>query len=58
MPVADLNPSEIAKFTELITPLFQMIGANKQENSQLVKIRDSLLPKLMSGELNVSDFDI
>ena len=58
MPVADLNPSEIAKFTELITPLFQMIGANKQENSQLVKIKDSLLPKLMSGELNVSDFDI
>ena len=58
MPVADLNPSEIAKFTELVTPLFQMIGANKQENSQLAKMRDSLLPKLMSGEINVSDIEL
>lgn len=58
MSVADLNPSEIARFTELVTPLFHMIGANKQENSQLARMRDSLLPKLMSGEINVYGIDL
>lgn len=58
MPVADFNSNDITKFTELITPLFQIIGANKQENIKLSEIRDSLLPKLMSGELNVSNIDL
>ena len=58
MSLADLNQNEITKFTELVTPLFQMIGANKQENSQLANMRDSLLPKLMSGEIDVSDIEL
>lgn len=58
MPVTDLEPNEIVQFTKLVTPLFQAIGINKQENIKLAEIRDSLLPKLMSGELDVSDIDI
>lgn len=58
MPVADFNPNDITKFTELVTPLFQIIGANKQENIKLSETRDTLLPKLMSGELDVSDIDL
>ena len=57
MPVIDLEPNEIVQFTKLVTPLFQAIGINKQENIKLAEIRDSLLPKLMSGELDVSDID-
>lgn len=34
------------------------IVANQAENSRLVEIRDTLLPKLMSGDLDVSDLDI
>lgn len=58
MTVTDLEPYEIVQFTELVTPLFQTIGINKQENIKLAETRDSLLPKLMSGELDVSDIDI
>ncbi|WP_254888261.1 restriction endonuclease subunit S [Thomasclavelia ramosa] len=58
MPVIDLEPNEIVQFTKLVTPLFQAIGINKQENIKLAEIRDSLLPKLMSGELDVSDINI
>ena len=35
-----------------------MIETNYLENQRLVQLRDSLLPKLMSGELDVSDLDI
>ena len=58
MPIIDLKSDDIMQFTEFVTPLFQTIGNNKQENIELAKIRDSLLPKLMSGELDVSDIKI
>ena len=58
MPVIDLPEADIVRFTDHITPLFRMIGANKAENDRLAGIRDSLLPKLMSGELDVSDIEL
>lgn len=47
--VEDLN-----KFTEIATPLFETIDANKAESSRLAELRDTLLPKLMTGEIDVS----
>ena len=44
-------------FTKTVTPLFEQIWANEDENTKLAEVRDALLPKLMSGELNVSDLD-
>ena len=35
-----------------------LIGVNEIENQRLSELRDSLLPKLMSGELDVSDLNI
>ena len=58
MPVIDLPEDSIEGFTDQVTPLFRMIGANKTENSRLASVRDALLPKLMSGELEVSDLDL
>ena len=58
MPIIDLKSEDIMQFTEIVTPLFQTIGNNKQENIKLANIRDSLLPKLMSGEIDVSNIEL
>ena len=53
-------PSEevLCNFDTLCKPLFEMILSNQKENIQLANLRDTLLPKLMSGELDVSDIDL
>lgn len=45
-------------FTETVTPLFEQIWANEDENTKLAEVRDALLPKLMSGEIDVSDIQL
>lgn len=50
--------SELRKFDEIIQPMFGQIRSLRLENEKLNALRDSLLPKLMSGELDVSDLDI
>ena len=42
------------RFINTLESLFTLIAANFQENNSLVAMRDALLPKLMSGELDVS----
>ena len=39
--------------TEILESIFSMIAANQKENATLSQIRDTLLPKLMSGEINI-----
>lgn len=53
-------PSEdvLNEFNGIIKPIFSMILSNTRETKRLTEIRDTLLPKLMSGELDVSDIDI
>lgn len=46
------------EFNELIMPMFETIISNDIENLRLADLRDALLPKLMSGELDVSDLEI
>ena len=46
--------SEINEFNDVCTPLQAMVDANVTENIQLTCLRDSILPKLMSGEIDVS----
>lgn len=50
--------AEMMSFTETVNPLFQRMWLNQEENIKLAKLRDTLLPKLMSGELDVSDLDL
>lgn len=45
-------------FSEITLPMFETIISNQLENQRLVQLRDTLLPKLMSGELDVSDIDL
>ena len=57
MPITIANAVDINKFNDLVTPLFTLIIENVKENKVLTTIRDSLLPKLISGELSVSNID-
>ncbi|MDT2482506.1 restriction endonuclease subunit S [Enterococcus avium] len=54
MPTIELSQSQIDEYSRVVTPLFDEIGANKLENKQLEDTRDTLLPKLMSGEISVT----
>lgn len=49
---------EIMRFHNQVSPMFKKIKLNQIENVNLVNLRDTLLPKLMSGELNVSSIDL
>ncbi len=49
---------ELRTFDSIIQPLFAQIRNLRAENDRLAALRDSLLPKLMSGELDVSDLSI
>lgn len=52
------NKELMDKFEEIARPMDAMIKANYDENCRLVAMRDGLLLKLMSGELDVSEADI
>ena len=58
MPLSEINQEEINIYTQRVTPLFKLIGHNLRENTRLIELRDTLLPKLMSGEIDVSNVDI
>ena len=45
----------LKKFNNIVIPIFQSIEKNKDENKNLAQLRDTLLPKLMSGELKLSE---
>lgn len=46
---------ELEKFSNLVAPMFSKIHLNECENKRLVALRDALLPKLLSAEIDVSD---
>lgn len=48
----------LSKFNELVIPMTDVVVSNQKENARLTQLRDTLLPKLMSGELDVSDIEI
>ena len=66
LTVPDFRKTEIlipdnatmTNFTKVVTPIFSKIWANEDENKQLALIRDTLLPKLMSGEIDVSGIQL
>jgi type I restriction enzyme S subunit len=54
-----INPSKevLSKFNEVIVPLFSRIHNLTFENKELVDLRDTLLPKLISGELEINEIN-
>ena len=58
MPFVVPTDGELEAFHGFAGPVFAMIKSNQRENSRLAALRDTLLPKLMSGELDVSDIQL
>ena len=58
--VPAIIPSEqaLSAFDEIIQPIFAQIRNLRDENANLSQLRDTLLPKLMSGELDVSNIEL
>ena len=46
------------EFDKIMKPIFSMVLSTTRESKRLTEIRDTLLPRLMSGELDVSDIDL
>ncbi len=46
---------QLSKYNEVIEPLFKTIRKNNDESSRLATLRDTLLPKLMNGEIKIAE---
>ena len=53
--IAVASPEGMAKFDVAIAPLFDQLVSNAQQSRSLAQLRDTLLPKLISGDLRVPD---
>lgn len=58
IPVLIPDNETLAKFNDFCRPLFDQQQMLEQQNQSLATLRDSLLPKLMSGEIDVSDIQL
>jgi type I restriction enzyme S subunit len=54
-PISIPSDTKLKQFNSIADPLFSQIESNKKENIKLSTLRDTLLPKLMSGELSVEE---
>jgi len=54
-----IPPKDIlTRFHETVAPMFETISQRQAETSRLADLRDTLLPQLMSGEIDISDLDL
>ena len=58
LPIVIPPQKELGTYNSVIRPIVSKIALLVQENKRLANIRDTLLPKLMSGELDVSSIDL
>lgn len=58
VPAVIPDDGSLQEFSDFCEPLFQQQRTLEAENRSLAALRDSLLPKLMSGELDVSELDL
>jgi len=58
VPAIIPSKEALCAFDEVIQPIFSQIRNLRAENEHLESLRDTLLPKLMSGELDISGIDI
>ena len=52
------NQNELKAFNKLMEPIYNNLISNTNENIRLVQLRDTLLPKLMSGEIDVDKVEV
>lgn len=52
------DEKEIINFENSVKPIMEKISSNTLENKKLVELRDTLLPKLMNGEIDLNNIEI
>ena len=57
-PVIIPTEKSLETYNGIVIPMLEQIACNRKENLRLVALRDAILPKLMSGELDVSEVEI
>ncbi|WP_346304084.1 hypothetical protein [Bacteroides sp.] len=58
LPIFSKESSYVKRFGDIVLPIIKTILSNSLENAKLANLRDTLLPKLMSGELKISKIEI
>ena len=58
MPISVPNKTMILEFNNKVKPLFEKIKLNEAQNETLTQLRDTLLPKLMNGEIDLDKIEI
>lgn len=58
MPFTIPTNKELANFHNVTNGMFNKIRKNQEENQRLAELRDTLLPKLMNGEIDVDDVQV
>ena len=58
LPIYSKESPYVKRFGEIVLPFIKTILSNSLENARLAKMRDTLLPKLMSGKLKISEIEI
>ena len=56
LPIPDADT--LGKFENIVAPMYLTVQQNTQQTGKLAELRDSLLPRLMSGEFDVSGLDL
>ena len=56
--IPDLDLDKVADYNKIVTPIYEQITNTKKINAQLAETRDTLLPKLMSGELKIGKVEM
>lgn len=58
MEVVIPSAAALKEFEEIVSPMYKEMQENDKQSPTLGKLRDTLLPKLMSGEIDVSDVQL
>ena len=58
LKIKDIDKNIIIKFEQIVKPIFEQIKNLSNKNENLKQTRDTLLPRLISGEINVENMEI
>ena len=56
--IQNIEDADLMKFYEKVNPIYKKIILNCEENLNLEQLRDTLLPKLMNGEIDLDNIEI
>ena len=58
IPLKLPDNATLEQFEQRVTPMYETIQSNRMQSESLANLRDTLLPRLMSGEIDVSNIEI